>query len=431
MDQARLAFFPAVADYALAVINCGIWMVLVVDLVFEVFIRPDDYRELIRSDKAYTPTTVRYISGIHLFVEFVSLVFFVPEFLCLFDSTLTCDGRPEFGFINATFLAVTGYTASQALAGRAIYACIRLRVFGLVRHWRSMWINRTFLKTRRGGLLSAGQGGGYHHRPHGLTTVDSTVQRGSLATIDGSKSPDATDHHGNLGVGRGSSNEEKARMLQKRRDAALINASNIGTALMVTNSYRALSMLCAILGLFPMITLINYKGVSNSVAQDMVYHLQATNKLVTVENETNCEFLAASVRSWFQSFEPRKKTLITSNTDDYVIALAIQPSRCFSEFQNLTVSYSDVIFIETECSDIGYEFDFEGSGNCILGTLQQSHGDDTEEIAQNMGLRVGNLDTETSETTDLTLRLEDGTEIENVYFTIGAQFNKTYSVESS
>jgi hypothetical protein len=419
MDQARLAFFPTSTDYALAVVNFGIWTVLVVELVFEVFIRPDRYRKLIRSDKAYTPTTVRYISGIHLIVEFISLAFFVPEFLCLFQPTLTCDGRPVWGFMNATMLAVTGFSTSQALAGRAIYACIRLRVFGLVRHWKNMWINRTFLKHGRQGQQQ-------------LTIEESNLNRTSGLTIPGGGGAGGSidksgGEEGTIAVVR---TEERARRLQKQRDTALINASNIGTALMVTNSYRALTILCAILGLFPMITLINYKGVTNSVALDMVGQLQATNVMVTTEDESNCEFLVDSVQSWLDSFYPRQKILITSNKDDFVIALAIQPSRCLDDFEN--ISYSNIEFSEKPCSEIAavYAFDLDGSGNCILGSLADAEGSTVQEIAQNMGLRVGNLEGKTSTLVDQTLVQEDGTMLET-NFAIAAQFNKTHSIESS
>ena len=76
IDQARLAFMPVDADYTLAIINCVIWTILVIELIFEVFIRPDDFGELIVSDKAFTPTTVRFISFLHLAIEFISLIFF-------------------------------------------------------------------------------------------------------------------------------------------------------------------------------------------------------------------------------------------------------------------------------------------------------------------------------------------------------------------
>ena len=146
IDQLRLAFFPPQADYTLSIINFVIWTILVLELIFEVFIRPDGYYRLIRSDKAFTPATVRYISWFHLFVESISLLFFAPEFWCLFNPDLSCSGRPKFSFLRTTLMLLFGSDRSEALGGIAFYACVRLRVFGLVRHWRNMWIRKTFIQ---------------------------------------------------------------------------------------------------------------------------------------------------------------------------------------------------------------------------------------------------------------------------------------------
>jgi hypothetical protein len=376
IDQIRLAFFPLESDYSLAVLNFVIWTVLSLELIFEVFIRPDGYHSLIRSDKAFTPTTVRYISGLHLVVEFVSLALFVPEFVCLFTRTdTTCHGAPVFSFLHATILAVTGPTRSQALAGRAFYACLRLRVFGLVRHWKNRWIQTTFLKRRNKYLEMA------------------VKNKGNLQSYYDYL--DKTDKNA-YSVEDAENNKEsftaRAKLLQKQRDAALINASNIGTALMVTNSYRALTILCTILGLFPMIALIYYKGVTDSVAVDMVGQLQGTNLLVTVENEVNCQFLVNSVESWVDSFGPKDRALITSSSSSSV------------------------------------EW-------CILGTLnkaQKSHGDDLEKQAQNLRLRIGNIQTETSQQIEQYLELEDGSVSDvAITYSVAAHFNRTHCTENS
>jgi hypothetical protein len=401
IDQARLAFLPTNADYTLAVMNFGIWTILCLELIFEVFIRPDGYHKLIRSDKAFTPTTVRYISALHLLVEFFSLACFVPEFLCLFQNQTTCDGRPVFSFLHSTMLALTGPDRSRALAGRTFYAIMRLRVFGLVRHWKNMWINAKFLKGRTK-----------------LAAVEST----HISSLD------KTDKNDEV---HSEAAQARAKILQKHRDASLINASNIGTALMVTNSYRALAILCAILGLFPMITLIYFKGVTDSVANDMIGQLQATNMLATIEDESNCQFLVDSVEAWVGSFDLREKPLITSQTRNFVIALVIQPSRCAANFAALDVG--DLTFSQVACAQIErqYEADLTTSDkNCTLGALTWATGDDLREIVQNMGLRVGNVQTEASEEILQSLTLNDGSE-SDVTYSVVAHFNHTHGTESS
>lgn len=184
---------------------------MVVELIFEVFIRPDGYHFLIVSEKAYSPSTVRYINAFHLTVEIMMLAFFVPEFVCLPSSNYGCSDRMRFSYFNAAFMAILGPNRINAFLGRAYVALIRFRVFGLVRHWKKMWINKTFvnkswkLKSEGGGLLSG------------------VFAPARVGNFDGKPMSEAM-------------NLER----QERKEDALINASNIGTALMVTNSHRAL-----------------------------------------------------------------------------------------------------------------------------------------------------------------------------------------------
>lgn len=406
IDQARLAFFPTNADYALAVVNFIIWCILTVELGFEVFIRPDEYHALIQSEKAYTPTTVRFISGLHLIVEFVSLAFFVPEFLCLFQSDLTCDDRPKFSFLHSTILAISGPTRLDSLAGRAFYACIRLRVFGLVRHWKNMWINTKYLKREKQKDLE-------HKLNH----------------RNRDKSEKQTDE-GDLRLSIRAPN--LVRLEQKQRNVALINASNIGTALMVTNSYRALTILVMILGVLPMITLIYFTGVVNSVNTEMIEQLQLTNILVKEENATNCEFLVDSVQTWANSWYSRDSPLITSPTDDFLIALVLQPARCPDYFESL--SFGNLRFRETSCSKLeglyNMELQPEEYDNCIVGALVGTQGSDLQSIAHNFDLRKGNLQIASSSSATDSILLEGGDSYETTY-QVSACFNQTHGIEAS
>lgn len=400
IDQARLAFFPAQADGHLAKVNLVVWTILLLELLFEVFIRPDGYRKLIRSDKAFTPTTVRYISGLHLFVEFISLVIFVPEFLCLFDvSDMTCDGRITFSFLNSTLLAITGPSRRQALAGRALHACVRLRVFSLVRHWKNMWINRTFLRRQK-------------------KKMEEYVRKMQLDKTEKQLFEDGEIKDGLRAVTR-------VKLLQKQRDVAFINASSIRTALMATNSYRALFILCAILGLFPMITLICDRGVIDSVTIDMIKNLQATNLQVDVENDSNCQYLVGSLESWMKSFDRKERGLITSDTDNFIVGMVIQPSRCTEYFQD----YHNLTFREMSCEKVDY-LDMElDSGNCIVATLNGATGS-LEKQAKELQLRLGNLETKISNKKQQNLTRADES-FEEVTYLVAAHFNRTFATENS
>jgi hypothetical protein len=162
------------------------------------------------SEKAFAPSTVRYINFFHLLVESLSLAVFIPEFLCLWTTEYTCGDRPAFSFFNAAYMAVLGPYRSDAFFGRAYMALIRLRVFGLGRHWKKMWINNTFVL------------GHWTSSKEGLFTgvfIPSRIVANNPENIK--NGPATGDHKGN----------------------SLTNASNIGTALMVTNSHRALMIL--------------------------------------------------------------------------------------------------------------------------------------------------------------------------------------------
>jgi hypothetical protein len=176
-------------------------MILVLELVCEVFIRPDGYQSLLMSEKAYAPSTARFINRFHLCGEIIALVTFFPEFVCLFSSH-ECGDRPAFSLFNALFMSVLGPTRLQTFYGRSFIALVRLRVFGLVRHWKKMWINNTFVTMRASGMKSL------------------------VAPLRGTPPQKNADP-----------------MEDEEKDMGLTNASNIGTALMVINSHRALAIL--------------------------------------------------------------------------------------------------------------------------------------------------------------------------------------------
>ena len=186
-----------------------VWILLLVELLFEIFIRPDGYNSLIVSEKAFSPSTVRFINSFHLLVESLSLAAFIPEFLCLLTGTYTCGDRPAFSFFNAAYMSVLGMHQSDAFLGRAYIALVRLRVFGLVRHWKRMWIKNA------------------------LTLGCWTSSSGGILSV---LAPSRTAPANSDGVKNAVSNREQA-------GNSLTNASNIGTALLVTNSHRTLMIL--------------------------------------------------------------------------------------------------------------------------------------------------------------------------------------------
>ena len=240
------------------------------------------------------------------------------------------------------------------------------------------------------------------------------------------KSQDEADAH------QGTKGPNLQRWEQKQRNVALINASNIGTALMVTNSYRAMVVLVLITGVLPMITLIYLNGVVNTVTSAMVAQLQITNMMVTAENEANCDFLVDSVASWASTWYSSDNRLITSPTDEFLIALVIQPARCQEKFDALTVG--DIIFSQSPCPQWQSQEqpDLVGttSSECIVGILGGFNSDDWPSIARNLDLRLGNIQIEFSKHTKGIMSLDDGSSFETP-FQVSAGFNQTNALEIS
>jgi hypothetical protein len=113
------------------------------ELVLEYFIRPRSYRLLALSDKAYSPSTARFINRFHLFCEAVALALFVPLLVCIADKERCGDDVP-LSLVSASLNAVLGTSPSSVAYGRLIMGLMFLRTFSLVRHWKQMWIGAVF-----------------------------------------------------------------------------------------------------------------------------------------------------------------------------------------------------------------------------------------------------------------------------------------------
>ena len=142
-DVFTLSFLPSSWDYESAVIGLIVWIVLFLELLFEGLIRPDNYKQLKTSDKAYAPSTARNINAFHLFFESAALFLYIPQFPCVVSKD-RCGDDTFFGNIYASILATTSTELYRAAFGRVILGLTFLRVFGLVRHWKQMWLSNVF-----------------------------------------------------------------------------------------------------------------------------------------------------------------------------------------------------------------------------------------------------------------------------------------------
>ena len=130
-----------------------VWGILALELLFEVIIRPKNYSELIASEKAFAPSVARHINRFHLIFEFLALLTFIPEFNCLVHGGMgMCDRISHFDRVQASMDAVLGRSNAAAARGHFLLSITALRFFGVVRHWKQMWINNTFQPTKREGV---------------------------------------------------------------------------------------------------------------------------------------------------------------------------------------------------------------------------------------------------------------------------------------
>jgi hypothetical protein len=406
IDQARLAFFPAEADDALAAVNLAVWLVLVLELVFQVFILPDGFKNLIVSDKAYAPTTVRFINIFHVCVESLSLIIFISEWYCLV-STYQCDDRLRFSFHNAVLLSVTGPTRLDSFYGKAFLALIRLRVFGLVRHWRNMWITNTFINMK------------WKSTPSGIVSNFIPQQRSSRSSAE----------HKSSSLSKKGNHFDDSQ----KRDINLANASTIGTALMVTNSYRALAILWVIMGLFPLLACVS-STFTNSMAPDMTSLLQATNLVASDTANATCSFLAQSVLAWMLGFTSPGFT--QDSKAQYLVNLQITPKRCSVKLGDLSITEAACVYLERQAANKNTTINDHSrkSLDFFCDTWRNETKGTKSEIARELGLRTGSIRWfQEKEESNLTIVDINGTitKTELANYTVTSSFDESYTVRAA
>lgn len=292
------SFFVLFHVANIAIFSSVVWSILAVELFLEWLIRPVDYFDLIQSEKAYAPSTARNINSFHLVFEFISLVLFIPEFVCLQQST--CGQAVPFSGTWASLNAVLGPGRGDSALGRFCIGLRTFRLFGLARHWKNMWINNTFHdEATRRRLWDLFFNDNERAVPKFSRKRKNKVDdEGNAEDLDGSKSQDKE------------SNEE---------DQRLKKAATIGTALMVINSHRALFLLSVITIVLPMIKSI---GGVNSVSTQMTDMLQELN----IE-ALDCEHLQLATSSWVHGVAIVLAPSLTDAQNAFVLWAQITPTR--------------------------------------------------------------------------------------------------------
>ena len=120
------------------------------ELIFELIVRPKGYSELIQSDRAFAPSTARHINRFHMIFEIIALMTYIPEFKCIRSDI--CDRDSAFSRVSASLGVVIGESHAVSARSRFLLGLTALRLFGPIRHWKQMFINNTFRSKQPEGI---------------------------------------------------------------------------------------------------------------------------------------------------------------------------------------------------------------------------------------------------------------------------------------
>jgi hypothetical protein len=340
-------------------------------------------------------------------------------------------------------VSVIGPSKAEVFFGHAYMALFRLRVIGLVRHWKNMWLSNTFINhsKRKGrhqtGFLASLVPRG-RHAYYSLAARQRQKKRQELLLPTDQPSDELERREG-----RQDSLQEPAKpppdpevAEQKKRETALTNASTIGTALMVTNSYRALAILWVIVGVFPVVITV-LDQYSNPIAYEMTRQMQATNLVASDSGSATCEYLRDSMWAWVTAVQQPN---LNSSNDPFLLALFIAPVRCpFQAWENRSALYCSVYAgQDDQAAGIG-SGEPRGGAGAAAGSLvdelcdvweRTSNATTPGEIASAAGIRVGSvLSYGDARAWNLTNATSGSTA--PAVFAVGANFDATFTVASS
>jgi hypothetical protein len=429
-DQARFVIFPPNSDTGLAVVDFIVWAFLVLELLFELFIRPDGYLKSLSTEKAFAFTTRRYINNFHFLIEIFSLMMFVPEFYCLFSS-YRCDARIPFSFQSAVLRGVIGPTVLQAFLGRGYLALIRLRVFGVIRHWKNMWITNAFIGSQGKHIDRTLLYAKYHNAAassHSNKKDEDLSAHFSSGQLHGKQHH---RHHNHINVNPHSTQVSA----DTHRDLSLVNAFNIGTALMVLNSYRALAITWFIAGILP-ITLVFRQGQINDMARAMTHQLHMTNVFANNEYADTCQYLVGTLRTWFWGIVSPDWTFYHEDDKPYMLELIVEPQRC-----GVSNSYGSVLakgcasYLSVSNNSSSPVFDLTTQDEATLGNLQSfcrvwNHSSvmGPEELADTLNIRMGAIVQYTYTTV---AEFTSDNETQAVQYSTTAYFDESFTIRTA
>ena len=394
LDVIDLAFLSPDADRAIAIVDFVVWFILVMELLLEFLIRPPDYSALMQSEKAFAPSTARHINVFHLVMESFALILFAPRFRCVANED-NCGTRGVIGpGLRASIDALSGDNEGLIALGRFFLGLHFLRTFGLIRHWKQVWLKSTFEDDQANSQIirrlllveTDGEHADRQYRRAKKTDLEKALDREEDRSGGTSKS----------------ASEEQER---------LKNAATIGTALMVVNSHRFLLLMLLGVSCYPIIYTFGYR---NNLDRSLGELLSSYN---TLSNSTaDCEYLQYAVRSWLgaaATSSRRESYLLTTEKTDFLLWAQILPVRC---------SWQRDDGVITMCGPRDFQIPACDVWDKTKDLIEPSD----EDIADELGKRAGAL--ATFRRTDLEFADFNATE-EPVEFRTTAVFDLSHVIE--
>jgi hypothetical protein len=291
------------------------------------------------------------------------------------------------------------------------------------RHWKHMWISNTFIHQKwmkskvkhRKGLLEALVSNVVPQGKGNSFTKKTTVEQSSLtlrSSVSSGETVDATV----VVADTGDETED--------RESALTNACNIGTALMVVNSYRTLAIMWAITGVFPLFLCL-MSSLRNDCALEMTRNLQEINLQVDNSQPESCEFLGSTLISWLAA------VISQNNGDDNLpplLSLEILPERC--DFTDLILGASRVCTTTGKASMSSSHATFTSACDVWNSYRNIAVIKNTENIAARYGVRPGAV-TLYSESRLSNFTPAGASQSTATNFTVIAAFDQTLPVRSA
>mmetsp|Transcript_1692 Transcript_1692/g.3587 ORF Transcript_1692/g.3587 Transcript_1692/m.3587 type:complete len:1367 (-) Transcript_1692:197-4297(-) len=151
-DMFKLHFVKNNYDKYFNIINLVVWLFLAMEWISENFIirpNPSDYLNLVRSDKAYSPSTRRYMDIFHSILELIALILFIPEICEIFYSLSNKHSNAwylKWSLLGAIKRIMNGDKREMWL-GAIIVMLTRLRIVGVTRRYKQRVINNHYLKS--------------------------------------------------------------------------------------------------------------------------------------------------------------------------------------------------------------------------------------------------------------------------------------------